>query len=88
LGFTFVDSIANSSGHPDAETRKFIAFDYFVDLPNAARVPIENVSSGLPDKKGPRKKIADNQGCQIFLGLNIPKQKNIYQMTANHAKRL
>jgi hypothetical protein len=28
------------------------------------------------------------QGCQIFLGSNIPKRKKLYQMTTNYTKRL
>jgi hypothetical protein len=27
------------------------------------------------------------QGCQIFLGLNIPKREKIYQMTTDYTKR-
>jgi hypothetical protein len=29
-----------------------------------------------------------NQGCQIFLGPNIPKRKNIPKTTTNYTKRL
>jgi hypothetical protein len=45
--------------------------------------PVQTLANSIfPTKKT----LLSNQGCQMFLGPNIPKTGLIYQMTTNYSK--